>query len=95
MGCKLRVLPNSQPVTRNSELYGLRYAEFVVPLVKAKQELAIQLEQLQAENKTLASKINQRNHQIAQYKIALEQALLRLEALENHSSKLTSQELAK
>ena len=37
----------------DKSLYGLRYAEFVVPLVKAMQELAQEVEQLKAENAEL------------------------------------------
>ncbi|MEO6130508.1 MAG: hypothetical protein ABIQ02_01580, partial [Saprospiraceae bacterium] len=33
----------------DSDLYGLRYAEFVVPLVKAVQEQQIQIEELKKE----------------------------------------------
>ena len=45
-----------------SDLYGLRYAEFVVPLVKAMQEQQQQIEQLKMENAeiaTLRSEINE------------------------------------
>jgi len=38
-------------------VYGLRYAEFVVPLVKAVQELSLQNEQLKKENKELLKRI--------------------------------------
>ena len=40
-----------------SDMYGLRYAEFVVPLVKAVQELAQQNEQLKAENARLEERL--------------------------------------
>jgi len=38
-------------------VYGLRYAEFVVPLVKAVQELSLQNDQLRKENEELAKRI--------------------------------------
>jgi trimeric autotransporter adhesin len=56
-------------------LYGLRYAEFVVPLVKAVQELSKQNDSLKNEN-VLQQKIN----------TDLEQRLTKLEAMMNVSS---------
>ncbi len=41
------------------DFYGLRYAEFVVPLVKAVQEQQIMIEKLQSENQLLKSKISE------------------------------------
>jgi hypothetical protein len=38
--------------------YGLRYAEFVVPLVKAVQELSTQVDELGAQNEQLQTQIN-------------------------------------
>ncbi|MCB9203632.1 MAG: hypothetical protein H6603_01535 [Flavobacteriales bacterium] len=46
-----------RPGTENG-LYGLRYAEFTVPLVKAVQELNDQMKQLQAENIRLQQELN-------------------------------------
>jgi trimeric autotransporter adhesin len=40
-----------------NDMYGLRYAEFVVPLVKAVQELAKQNEQLKADNAALEKRL--------------------------------------
>ncbi|NMD01339.1 MAG: tail fiber domain-containing protein, partial [Bacteroidales bacterium] len=40
------------------DYYGLRYAEFTVPLVKAVQEQQLQIEQLKNENKALKEEIN-------------------------------------
>ena len=39
-------------------LYGLRYAEFTVPLVKAVQEQQAEIEQLQKENAALKAELN-------------------------------------
>lgn len=43
----------------NKDLYGLRYAEFVVPLVKAVQELSAKNDVLEDKNKQLEQRINQ------------------------------------
>ena len=43
----------------NKDLYGLRYAEFVVPLVKAVQELAATNDALQSQIANLQNQINQ------------------------------------
>ena len=43
----------------NKDLYGLRYAEFVVPLVKAVQELATTNDALQSQIANLQNQINQ------------------------------------
>ena len=42
----------------NKDLYGLRYADFVVPLVKAVQELSAQNEALKSENDLLKSRLD-------------------------------------
>ncbi|MBC7775589.1 MAG: tail fiber domain-containing protein, partial [Phycisphaerae bacterium] len=42
-------------------LYGLRYAEFVVPMVKAMQEQQTQIERLQQENQALKAQMQQQN----------------------------------
>ena len=55
----------------NKDTYGLRYAEFVVPLVKAVQEQQAQIEELKKQNAELKA--------LQQQNIAL---LLRLEKLE-------------
>jgi hypothetical protein len=52
--------------------YGLRYSEFIVPLVKAVQELSIQHDSLQSDNQELQLQIN-----------ALEQRVTALEAAYN------------
>ena len=41
----------------DSGVYGLRYAEFVVPLVKAVQELSVQNDQLKKQNEDLSKRI--------------------------------------
>lgn len=43
----------------DKDLYGLRYAEFVVPLVKAVQELSVENEKLKSEIETFKSEIAQ------------------------------------
>jgi hypothetical protein len=45
-------------------IYGLRYAEFVVPLVKAVQELSEQNEQLQAQNDQMQAQMQKQNDRI-------------------------------
>jgi len=42
----------------DKDLYGLRYAEFVVPLVKAVQELSAQNDALKSENEALKSRLD-------------------------------------
>ncbi len=44
-----------------NDLYGLRYAEFVVPLVKSVQELSAENEQLKSQNEYLQNQINNLN----------------------------------
>jgi trimeric autotransporter adhesin len=48
-----------------SDLYGLRYAEFVVPLVKAVQEQQQQIEQLKAENAALEARLAEVEEKLA------------------------------
>lgn len=51
-------------VPRSSQdLYGLRYAEFVVPLVKAVQELSIETEKVKTENISLRQKLEEQTSQ--------------------------------
>ena len=64
-----------------SDTYGIRYAEFVVPLVKTTQELSQKAQALVKENQ-------QQQEQLIAYQTALENILLRLEALET-SKQLT------
>jgi len=51
-----------------NDFYGLRYAEFVVPLVKAMQEQQIQIENLKQENasilETFDHRLREQNEQI-------------------------------
>jgi hypothetical protein len=42
----------------DNDVYGLRYADFVVPLVKAVQELSVQNDALKSENQELKSRID-------------------------------------
>ena len=49
-----------KPQTEN-EFYGLRYAEFVVPLAKAIQEQQAQIEALQKENEALKTVLQRFN----------------------------------
>jgi len=51
-------------VPKNSQdLYGLRYAEFVVPLVKAVQELSAETDSLKQENASLRQMVDQQSTQ--------------------------------
>jgi len=50
------------------DLYGLRYAEFVVPLVKAVQELSSENEKLKSENEDLEKKYDAQQKQIDELK---------------------------
>jgi trimeric autotransporter adhesin len=54
-----------------NDLYGLRYAEFVVPLVKGMQEQQIMIEELKLENEQLIKQ----NEAILQRLIKLEQLI--------------------
>jgi hypothetical protein len=57
----------------------LRYAEFVVPLVKAVQELSVQNEELKTQNAQLLLYLNQLDARNAEFRI-------RIEALETRSA---------
>lgn len=62
----------------SKDFYGLRYSEFVVPLVKAAQELSAKQEELEAENK----KLKEENE-------AIKERLDKLEAMLTRSSNTT------
>jgi hypothetical protein len=47
----------------SQDIYGLRYAEFVVPLVKAVQELSAETDALRNENATLRQKLTEQSGQ--------------------------------
>ena len=47
-----------------NDLYGLRYAEFVVPLVKSVQELSAQNEELKSQNENLQNQIDNLNRAV-------------------------------
>ena len=55
----------------DKDFYGLRYAEFVVPLVKAVQELSTKNEELAKKNETLEKNYLQQQKQIDELKEAL------------------------
>ena len=55
----------------DKDLYGLRYAEFVVPLVKAVQELSIDNEQLKTDNSAMKSEIRNLKSEIDELKKAI------------------------
>jgi hypothetical protein len=51
-------------IPKNSyELYTLSYEQFVVPLVKAVQELNVRLEKVEEENKLLRNQLDSKQHQ--------------------------------
>jgi hypothetical protein len=56
----------------DKELYGLRYAEFVVPLVKAVQELSRQNNDLKTENDDQQKQINELKQAVAQLQQGLQ-----------------------
>ncbi len=58
------------------DYYGIRYAEFVVPLVKATQELSQKVEALEKANQA-------QQDLLTQYEAALENALIQIEALKS------------
>lgn len=66
----------------DQEAYGLRYAEFVVPLVKAVQELSETVE-------TQKQQIQQQQQLLSQYQAALENMVQRVGAIENKSEAST------
>ena len=70
----------------DSDYYGLRYAEFTVPLVKATQELSKKVETLEDQNKTIANQIANQKELLFKYETTIEDALKRLEAIENNLS---------
>ncbi len=65
---------NGVDAAKNSkDLYGLRYAEFVVPLVKAVQELSVKNDSLQSDNTLLHQQLNDIKNTIAQMQSAMSQ----------------------
>ena len=81
-------VPNDSSLT---DYYGLRYAEFVVPLVKSTQELSQKMITLRKENEQLARKSAQQKDLLAQYKTELEAILQQLESLEQTDVILVSE----
>jgi len=71
------------------DLYGLRYSEFVVPLVKAVQELSAKNNELEDKNNELEDK----NNELEDKNNQLEKRIERLEALLNAQSSNTSSPL--
>ena len=49
----------------DEDLYGLRYSDFVVPLVKAVQELSIRNDSLKQNNSSLQSQVNSLNEKLS------------------------------
>ena len=66
------------PVNNETDIYGLRYAEFVVPMVKAIQELEDRVESLETEKMMACEKLTQKEEIICaqQDKIKNYEALL-------------------
>ncbi len=60
-----------KPKDASKSLYGLRYAEFVVPLVKAVQELSASNDNLKSQNDSLQSQITSLQNQLNEIKTAL------------------------
>jgi len=63
---------------RNTDLYGLRYAEFVVPLVRAVQELSTKIEDLEDQTR-------QQDELLIQYEAVLAKASKKLQQLKRQS----------
>ena len=57
----------------DKDVYGLRYAEFVVPLVKAVQELSTENNNLKDENKQLQVQLNELDKRLTALELALKQ----------------------
>lgn len=70
-----------KPTTKDG-LYGLRYAEFVVPLVKAVQELSTENDDLKKENAQLKSANNSQQSQMDQLQSQLAALMLKMNKLE-------------
>ena len=77
------------PENEDEEMYGLRYAEFVVPLVKATQELSQKLDeqqkQIDAQNNILSAQqelIDKYNQTLSSYEEAVNSLKAELEKLE-------------
>ena len=79
---KPKSISNIQHLTSN--IYGLRYAEFVVPLVKTTQELSKKVATLEKENTALLEEYNTQQQLLTEYEAAAKNILLRLEVLENN-----------
>jgi len=74
------------PKDQEKELYGIRYAEFVVPLVKATQELNQKIEKQEkiiAKQQLLIEQLSKKNKEFADLKAALDTMNARLQAVEN------------
>ena len=74
-----------------TDFYGLRYAEFVVPLVKAVQELSQQMEGLKHENQGLRAERTAAFDKIAVQEKILKQQQLEIEALKGMVQDLQKQ----
>ncbi len=61
------------PAKNNKDLYGLRYSEFVVPLVKAVQELCAQNDSLKSDNAKLLSQLNEFEKRLTAIEFLLKQ----------------------
>jgi hypothetical protein len=70
------------------DFYGLRYAEFVVPLVKAVQELAEQNENLIVQQESFKNEITDLKRQMANYELLK----TKLEAIEKQITTTSSSE---
>ena len=71
------------PEHDSSQLYGLRYAEFVVPLTMATQELSQKVESQEDIIDQQYQQILARQALLQQYQAALQEALLQIEALKS------------
>ncbi len=74
-----------KPATKDG-LYGLRYSDFVVPLVKAVQELSAQNDSLKENNATLNEKINQLQNELTNIEAALSKNNINVSQSSNNSN---------
>lgn len=64
---------NFSGIDKTGKIWGLRYSEFVVPLVKAVQELSSQNDSLKQSNQALSDKLNALSNKINQIETAISQ----------------------
>jgi hypothetical protein len=77
-------------VDKNGPVWGLRYSEFVVPVIKAVQELSSKNDSLEAQNANLQSSIETLRSANAALQAQMQQAMTRMDQFESSLSQCCS-----